>query len=215
MAVRKVVTRSGRRFRGKFPSKKNQCVVQWESLLERDAIRWFEYHPEVQSYSGQPRIVYYYDLETQQHRYYPDFNVALHSGEEFDVEVKPHSKLQDPDISSKFACIATRYQELGMRFRILTEREIRMEPRFSTLRAIHRCARQTASDCSLQEELDRLGAAQQWKLREAGDLLGSANRVLRLVALDQLRVSIDRALDNDAFVWTKNFKGAPNGSLHI
>lgn len=215
MGVRKVVTRSGKRFRGKFPSRKNQGVVQWESLLERDAIRWFEYHPEVRSYAGQPRIVNYYDLGSHPHRYYPDFAVELTSGETFDVEVKPHNKLLNPDIAAKLACVATRYQELGMRFRILTEREIRLEPRFTTLKAIHRSVRQTASSASMQADLSRLGTAQQWTLREAGNLLGSANHVLRLVAHGLLRISHELALADDALVWTTNFTGASDDPVHI
>ncbi len=215
MAVRKVVTRSGKRFRGKFPSKKNRCIVEWESLLERDAIRWFEYHPEVANFAAQPRIVHYYDLDARPHRYYPDFSVELNSGETFDVEVKPHAKLLNPNVASKLACVATRYLELGIRLRILTEREIRKEPRFSTLKAIHRSVRQTACEASLMEDLDRLGTAQQWTLREAGALLGSANHVLRLVALDQLFISLDRVLNDDTLVCTTSFGGPSNDPLHI
>ena len=51
-------------------------MVEWESLLERDAILLFEFSPGVVSYQEQPAEILY-ELEGVIHRYYPDFEVIL------------------------------------------------------------------------------------------------------------------------------------------
>jgi len=56
MLSRIVVTRSGRGFRGYFPSKKLNRLVQFESLLERDAIKLFESSKEIIQFREQPTI---------------------------------------------------------------------------------------------------------------------------------------------------------------
>ena len=60
MPVRTVVTRSGKRFRGYFPSRKLRRMVGWESILERDAIAVLEYLPTVLHYEEQPSEETYY-----------------------------------------------------------------------------------------------------------------------------------------------------------
>lgn len=75
MRVRKVVTRSGKRFRVKFPSRKMNQMVQRESLLERDAILHFECHPLVVTYQAKSSIEIYYDREAICHKYFPDFRL--------------------------------------------------------------------------------------------------------------------------------------------
>jgi hypothetical protein len=54
MRARKVVTRSGKRIRGKFPSTKLGRMVHWESLYERDAILYLFSPPATMRRRTQP-----------------------------------------------------------------------------------------------------------------------------------------------------------------
>lgn len=124
MLSRKVVTRSGRGFRGYFPSKKLNWSVQFESILERDAIKLFENSSEVVNYKAQPTIVYYYVDEIHK-KYYPDFEVVLVGGAIIHVEVKPSRRLATKELSTKFRAINQSYRSRPEHFVILTEIELR------------------------------------------------------------------------------------------
>lgn len=59
MLSRRVITRSGRHFRGRYPSRKLGRMVAFESLIERDVILLLEFSRGVLSYQEQPtRIAY-------------------------------------------------------------------------------------------------------------------------------------------------------------
>lgn len=124
MQARKVVTRSGRGFRGYFPSKKLNRLVEFESILERDAIRIFENADEVIQYREQPTIVYYY-TDGVQKKYYPDFELVLDSGQIVHIEVKPSGKLANVEIAQKYHAIDQHYLARSEYFVILTEHQIR------------------------------------------------------------------------------------------
>lgn len=206
MPVRKVVARSGKRFRGKFPSRKLGRMVQWESLHERDAILVLEYLPSVEMYEEQPSEEIYYDAFGTPWRYTPDLRVRLTDSSEFDIEVKPSDKLSDPDLCHKLALIESRYRELGRRFEIWTEKDIRAEPRFSTLRAIHR-ARVRLVNFEAQQQLESLEGQPRVSFKEAARALGGSHQVHRLLSEGALQADLEKALNDEAFVWLKDFKG--------
>ncbi len=133
MLSRKVVTRRGRRFRGYFPSAKLGRMVPWESLLERDAILLLEFSPGVISYEAQPVVVHYSD-GVQIREYYPDFEVVLGCGSVVHLEIKPTDRLANPEVASKFRAVASHYAARHREFRVLTEEDIRREPRLVNLR---------------------------------------------------------------------------------
>lgn len=124
MLSRKVVTRSGRGFRGYFPSKKLNRSVQFESILERDAIRLFEFSKFVIKYKEQPTIIFYY-LDEIPKKYYPDFEIVLIDGTVIHVEIKPSRRLATKELSAKFRAISQSYRSRLESFVILTEIELR------------------------------------------------------------------------------------------
>lgn len=136
MKARAVVTRSGRGFRGYFPSKKLSRMVEYESLLERDAIYLFEHSPGVVSYQEQPEVIMY-EYENKIRKYYPDFAVTLRSGVVLHIEIKPQTILNLPAICGKFEAIIRRYENHSAQFLILTELTIRKEPLFTNLKTIN------------------------------------------------------------------------------
>lgn len=126
MLSRKVVTRSGRGFRGYFPSKKLNRSVQFESILERDAIKLFEISNEVVTYREQPTIIYYY-FDDIQKRYHPDFELVLEDGYVVHIEVKPSIHLTTIKLSAKYQAIAQSYISRTESFVVLTEKELRVD----------------------------------------------------------------------------------------
>ena len=126
MLSRKVVTRSGRGFRGYFPSKKLNRLVQFESLLERDAIQLFENAKDIIRFKEQPTIIYYY-LDGEPKKYYPDFELELSCEQIVHVEVKPSIKLANLEISRKYRAINKHYLTRDESFVVLTEKELRVE----------------------------------------------------------------------------------------
>ena len=71
-------------------------MVEYESLLERDAIYLFEHSPGVVSFQEQPEVIMY-EYENKIRKYYPDFAVTLNSEAVIHIEVKPQIKLNCPD----------------------------------------------------------------------------------------------------------------------
>lgn len=98
--------------------------MQFESLLERDAIILFENSNEVVTYREQPTIIYYY-LNDIQKRYHPDFEVFLQDGDIVHVEVKPSIHLTTIKLSAKYQAIAQSYFSRAETFVVLTENELR------------------------------------------------------------------------------------------
>lgn len=135
MKARKVVTRSGRKFKGLFPSKKLLRMVEWESLLERDAILLFEFSPGVVSYQEQPAEILY-EMDGVIRRYYPDFEVILKTGEILHFEIKPAIKLKDIAMVKKYEAIIEKYECEGGNFSLLLDNRIRVEPRLTNLKRL-------------------------------------------------------------------------------
>lgn len=110
-------------------------MVEWESLLERDAILHFEFSNGVVDYQEQPEIIYY-EQDGETRKYYPDFSLVLKNDKQLHVEVKPKAKLETPKLQERFNAIAKRYQNHSAQFRILTEDDLRQEPRLSNFKMI-------------------------------------------------------------------------------
>lgn len=137
MRVREVVTRSRKGFRGYFPSRKLNRGVQFESLLERDAIYIWEFSPGVISYQEQPAIIEY-EHQGSIHRYVPDFELQLRNQHVIHAEIKPERALSNPKLRAKYTSIARRYQETDIEYVILTERELRQIPLLPNLKFLYR-----------------------------------------------------------------------------
>lgn len=214
MRVRKVVTRSGKRFRGKFPSLKLNRMVHWESMLERDAIFHFEYHPLVLSYQEQPSIEIYYDKEGEQHRYFPDFRLTFRDGEELFVEVKPLRVLATKVVRDKLQAIAKRFEEQGRRFRVMTEDDIRRQPLLANLQRLHASSKRSAREMSDAELAKTLSGGPLWKLANLALQLLGVHQVLRLVKSNHLQIDLEKPLSDASDVWS-SAHGGHHGSFRI
>ena len=196
MLSRKVVTRSGRRIRGFFPSVKMNRMVEWESLLERDAILLMEFSPGVKSYREQPALIQYQDGDRLR-RYFPDFEVVGSGGLLIHLEVKPEKQLERPEVAAKLRAVAAHYASRQLNYRILTDVRIRAEPLHSNLRLLRRYLR------GEPPVLPHLVAARlrhsPMALRELTSLIGR-DGLLHCLAFGLLFADLQKTLDGDALI---------------
>lgn len=197
MQSRKVVTRSGRGFRGYFPSKKLNRMVEYESLLERDALYLFECSPGVKSYRAQPELIFYEHAD-QTRKYYPDYEVILTSGAIFHIEVKPAVKLINLELHSKLLAIETRYESHAATFKILTDTVIRLEPLFSNLKAINQVKKYTVDVSQMFNRAeDMLINKPETNFSEIAQVLGTVYTLV-LLAQHQLYCDFKQPLTSPA-----------------
>jgi TnsA endonuclease N terminal len=216
MRVRKVITRSGKRIRAKFPSTKLNRMVHCESPLERDAAYHFEYHPQVVSYQEQPSIEHYYDEAGEQHRYYPDFEINFKDGRTLLIEVKSSRSLAKKDVREQLKGVSCRLAEQGRAFRILTEADIRREPLFSNLKALHNANRKVTKLEAASTLYERIAGGISWLLGALIDRLKGKSKVLQLIHSNHLTVNLEKALTYDTVVHESNSNGGnQNGSYFI
>ena len=196
MQVRKVVTRSGRGFRGYFPSKKLNRMVEYESLLERDAILLFEFSSGVVSYQEQPEMIYYNDGDRTR-QYFPDFELVLITGEIIHVEIKPFDVLNTLELLAKFGAIAVHYRSHRADFKILTEQNIRKEPLHSNLKFL---ASLKQSDSNLDRAFNiceqRLLLDPTCSVSELSEGFMKCE-VFRLIAQSRLICNLEQKLDSN------------------
>ena len=215
MRARKVITRSGRGIRGKFPSKKLDKVVHWESLLERDAIMLFEMHPLVLSYQEQPSEEIYYDTSGQARSCYPDFLLRLAHGGQILIEIKRNVDLNRPSISEKLGLIALRFAEQERPYRILTETQIRREPLRSNLQDLWEARRVACIGPEAAAAVDALGATQQFTLNSLTAVVGDKPLVLACIADGRLRADLEKPLGPDSLIWSSKNWEAGDGAFQL
>ena len=202
--VRRVITRSKHGIRCKFISRKMNCTVHAESLIERDACLLFEYDPRVQYYQEQPSEETYYDAKQRVHMYYPDFLVRLVTGDEYIFEVKPAAKLLSPKAREKYARIAMHFERQGRPFRLWSETHIRRQPLFNNLKRLHQACAPRGPQDEFGHVVEELRAqAAHYELSELIRRVGSENRVLRLIGAGALHTNLDQPLTPTSRVWTQ------------
>ncbi len=190
MKVRKVVTPSGRGVRGYFPSQKMGRMIAWESLLERDAILLLEYSPAVIRYAEQPaRVNFLHEGEIR--LYIPDFAAEISNIGNIHVEVKPSSKLVvGSKAARRMASITNHYLQTDTGFRILTENELRRQPRLTNLRLLaYHAGRLHPAD--RQSIVNRLSIQPVNTIAAAVTVLGDLRDVYRLLADGEYRCNLD------------------------
>lgn len=215
MRVRKVITRSGRGIRGKFPSRKLGRQVYWESTLERDAILMFELHPLVLSYQEQPLADTYYDEVGEAFECYPDFLLQTVGGAEILIEVKRNADLARSSIKRKLGLIAAHYANRGRDYRVITEMRIRREPLHGNLKRLWEATRAFQITDSVHAVVDGLSGEHVYTVATLACLLGNEQTGLALIATGRLRANLEKPLTSASSVWLPNNREAGDGSFPI
>lgn len=125
----------GKKFIGKFASFRLNAIVWFESLLERDFLYLLEFdHSDVLSFHAQACRLYY-RLDGKSRIYTADFYVVRKESKQV-VEVKPEAKAREPEYLELFRIAAEACEKQGLEFRVVTDAEIRLEPRLDNVKLL-------------------------------------------------------------------------------
>lgn len=201
MRGRRVITRSGCRPRGSFPSAKNGRMVHFESVLEKHACYLLEFSPGVRSYQEQPLV----ELPTGERRY-PDFEIVDAMGGINYVEVKSRKQLARPEVSERLQCLEEYLNDQGFGYQVLTEADMDQQPRLNNLKLLF--AYRTAVATGLDPAVERLLPQEALPYRVVAELIGCATRTLSLLADQHLVFDLQKPFSMDVLV------SRPGGAHH-
>ncbi len=154
MPVRKITNHGGRKFIGKFPSIKMGKMISWESPLERDYIQLQEWDSNVLSYKEQPLRIRM-KMGNDTFNYTPDFWVERTDGIEL-VEVKSSRYLNTPQAKMQVKMGTEFCGEEGLRFRLVTEKDIREGHLLGNVKLLLRYSRMKVSLFHIHAAVDTL-----------------------------------------------------------
>ncbi len=142
--ARKIINTGTKKLTGVFPSIKNQRLIVFESLPERDVFYLQEFDQDVISYQEQPFTITYC-FSNRRYRYTPDLLVVRKTKTQL-IEVKPKkelSKILNDDFKKKKFdaaakyCISNGYDE----FRVITDEEVRQGNFLTNIKFLYSYAR--------------------------------------------------------------------------
>lgn len=184
--ARTVLTPSLTWIKGRFPSRKSGRTVHWESQLERDLVYLLEFDPAVVEYAEQPETTTV-EWQGRRRRYTPDFRVVRRDGVCM-VEVKPLERALKPDVRAFLERLADHYAERGLRFLVMTEREIRRQPWLANVTLLLRYQRWNVP-ADVERAISKALAAQHClPLGELAELLPGSDGLAHVYALICRRV---------------------------
>ncbi|MEJ0050135.1 MAG: TnsA endonuclease N-terminal domain-containing protein [Methylovirgula sp.] len=158
-SIRNVVTGRSDGYTGRVPFARLLTTCAYESLLSGDfLVQTAAFEPDVTGIDSEPFRIHL-STDDGETLWTPDYRIMRASGSREIVEVKPvedvhpeRARIQrgPPDelahrmreAAARFAAMGRAASELGYRFRLLTEDEIRIEPRLSNAMLILRYAGQ-------------------------------------------------------------------------
>ncbi len=197
--ARRLLRRSMPSTMGRFPSLKSDRTIHWESQLERDLVLLLEFDPSVLEYREQPLTIQV-DLADRVARYTPDFLVRKAHGFHV-IEVKPSKFASEPAWQDLFARAAAYFAAEGAQYEVLTEHEIRRQPRLSNASLLFRYQRIPLGENSREIVRQTLagGALPLSNVDAALRAQGSApGAVYALLARGVLATDLDRSLGPDS-----------------
>lgn len=125
----------GKKFICKFPSLKMNAIVWCESKLERDFVYLLEFdRVDVLAFYAQA-CRFYYRLCGKKRIYTADFYVVRRDKKQV-IEVKPEAKAREPEKREIFCIAAAACERQGLEFRVVTDAEIRSEPRLENVKLL-------------------------------------------------------------------------------
>lgn len=210
--VRRAITRRGHGYRVKVVSRKAGRAVHCESMLEADAVRILDLHPQVVSIEEQPVCINFRDSFLQMRSAVPDFRLGLSSDVPMLLEVKWHKHRHRTAIARKLQSLAEHLDRAGQPYRVWTEEDIRREPRFSTVRKIRRRAKQRLLPREQEALFQQLGSCDG---KSFGQLAQSVTEdsVYRLLLASALFVDLNEPLTDESKVQPLPFKGGLNDQI--
>jgi hypothetical protein len=220
-ASRNVVTGSRDNFTGYFPSRKNNRLIQYESLLEQRMIRLMEADKHIISYTDQPKAKEWRDGSYRARRSTFDFEYTADDGTFTIVEVKPWSRVQRKGLLEEFAFARFELGKQGYNFELWTDRELNAGVRLANAEIISSADTAFFSDellLRLRSLIFQLGdRATVAQLRHGVDGAEGTNfawwGIARLIARGEFVLcSPDAPLDDNAVVAAVRISGSTPGA---
>ncbi|TMO66600.1 endonuclease [Pseudoalteromonas aurantia] len=190
----------------KFASQKNKATCLVESSLEFDACFHFEYSREIKTFEAQP-LGFEYEFDGRICRYTPDFLITHHEKPQKYIEVKPYSKIANPEFRARFAQKQLVAKELiGIELILVTDKQIRIYPTLDNLKLLHRYSGfQSLTDL----QLSIIQLLNQWRKLSIQDLAmtlkASIGEVLasvyRLLSLGSVNSDLNTELTLESVIW--------------
>ncbi|WP_077235323.1 TnsA endonuclease N-terminal domain-containing protein [Herbaspirillum sp. VT-16-41] len=199
-------------FRGKSPSLKNERMVHWESLLERDAILLFEFSPGITGFREQPPSFWYFH-SGRMRRYTADFEVTFRGGCTKLIEVKPWEKLQNPEEQKRLEIIRLQLLSQGAQLLILDDRQIRRKPLSENLKQLNSNRTPRLSSEEAQAYLRCLSQIEDLTFGNAKKLLGE-RAIWQLLDLGEIELDLLQVISEDTPISTKN-EELPNATIYF
>ncbi|MCC5796352.1 MAG: hypothetical protein JJU48_03390 [Methylophaga sp.] len=135
--ARKITNHGREMVTGGFASKKNKMIVKWESQIEQDFLFHLEFDDSVLSYRSQAyRLDYNFEGKVTHH--FPDIQVTRANGQIDYYEIKPLDKTTSDKFKSRTKAIAERMASLGHGYAVVTDADIRIQPRLENLKILYR-----------------------------------------------------------------------------
>lgn len=173
------------------------CLVPWESSLERDFLTLLEFNQMVGAYHAQPEVLEWTDGLGKRWRSVPDVRLSLRDGRERVVEVKYLRDAIETKTHHKHAGMHAAYMTLGVSFQVVTEKVIRRQPRLSNVARILDGARRWRASEGVIDLPVIHDARERWTLEELARHLapagGGEDAVMALAATGRLELDIDAA----------------------
>jgi hypothetical protein len=174
-----------------------------ESLLEADNLIRHLLDPNVVSFEAQPMTLRY-PYEGRMRRYTPDVLVVYRDRTVPEIqEVKPSVKVLTDDFRTWERIIRTLVEQTGATFRVVTEVDLRREPRHTNLQILHRYWKWPIDQRQRREVLSWFHEAQiaLGELRRRAALASiPVGVIFHLLARSELTIDLDQPFDNAAVV---------------
>jgi hypothetical protein len=132
--ARKVVTRSRARATGKFPSRKMNRMLQWESIHELNAFRLLEVNPEVKFFQEQPCEIHYV-MDGEHRVHYPDILVKTEHNKEF-WEIKSEFEAKRPETTARTKLLTSALPDLGYQYRVVLGEDLARKIRLYNIKSL-------------------------------------------------------------------------------
>lgn len=173
-SVRKIRNRGIHKVIGRFPSRKSNGSIVWESQLERDCLHCLEMDSAVWFIRAQPFRVEYI-LDGKRRKYTPDF-LAEGARRRDVIEVKPFKKTISAEFALWTAAVALVLKKHDYRFIVMTEQDFRQEPRLANYKWLFRFVDTNSSRYDLLRLLETI--------RQGATTIETAQGQCRLMAID-------------------------------
>jgi hypothetical protein len=179
--VREPVKPTTGRVVGYYPSIKNNRAIAWESQLEEKACNLFEFSTIVTSYREQP-VSIYYQTQGKICRYTPDFELTINTGEKLYVEIKPYSKLKNPELRNQLTDITKFWKENGYDFVVITDEELKDSELQRNLKLLRMHLRHDCESAFITQAHHWLKSQIYADIKKFSAYFGSPSKALALIA---------------------------------